>query len=80
MGDIDWKPLPSLLPSPAEFADVGQLMLLVFTQDGVPIWEVRRKAVTDSDDLVLDGRADTFEAATAAAIFEAKAVLGLSGP
>ena len=39
MGDIEWKPLPTLWPSPAEFADVGELMLLVFTQDGVPIWE-----------------------------------------
>jgi hypothetical protein len=43
MGDIEWKPLPTLWPSPAEFADVGELMLLVFTQDGVPIWEVRRE-------------------------------------
>ena len=55
--------------------------MLVFTQDGVPIWEVRRREITDrSDDLVLDGRADTFEAAKAAELFEAKAVLGLSGP
>jgi len=79
MGDIEWKPLPTLWPRPAEFADVGELMLLVFTQDGVPIWEIRRRAVTDRSDLVLDARADTFDAAKAAALFEAKAVLGLSG-
>jgi hypothetical protein len=81
MGDIEWKPLPTLWPSPAEFADVGEFMLLVLRRTGVPIWEVRRRAITDrSDDLVLDGRADTFEAAKAAALFEAKAVLWLSGP
>jgi hypothetical protein len=79
MGDIEWRPLPTLWPSPAEFADVGELMLLVFTQDGVPIWEIGRRAVTDRSDLVLDGRADTFEAAKAAALFEAKAVLEPSG-
>ena len=79
MGDIEWKPLPTLWPSPAEFADVGEFML-VLRRTGVPIWEVRRRAITDrSDDLVLDGRADTFEAAKTAALFEARAVLGLSG-
>lgn len=78
MGDIERKPLPALWPSPAEFADVGDLMLLVFTQDGAPTWQVRRRAAADRpDDLVLDGRADTFEAGKAAAFFEAKAVLGL---
>jgi len=62
MGDIERKPLPTLWPSPAEFADVGELMFLAFTQDGVPIWEVRRRTITDrSDDLIVDGRADTFE-------------------
>jgi len=34
MADIERKALPALWPSPAEFADVGELMLLVFTQNG----------------------------------------------
>jgi hypothetical protein len=44
-------------------------MLLVFTKDNVPTWEIRRKAkkVSDrDDDLVVSGTADTFEAAKAA--------------
>jgi hypothetical protein len=48
--------------------------LLVFTLHGVPTWEVRHKATLSSicrDDLVVDGTADTFEAAKAAALFEA---------
>jgi hypothetical protein len=51
-------------------------MLLVFTEDNVPTWEIRRKAkkVADrDDDLVVSGTADTFEAAKAAALFEATA-------
>ena len=49
-------------------------MLLVFTEDNVPTWEVRRKAKKvdgRDDDLVVGGTADTFEAAKAAALFEA---------
>ena len=80
MADIEWKTLPALWPSPAEFADVGELMLLVFTQNGAPIWEVRRRVMArnNADKLIIDGGADTFEAAKAAALFEAKAILGLS--
>ena len=80
MADIEWKALPALWPSPAEFADVGELMLLVFTQNGAPIWEVRRRvtARNNADNLIIDGGADTFEAAKAAALFEANAILGLS--
>jgi hypothetical protein len=80
MADIEWKALPALWPSPAEFADVGELMLLVFTQNGAPIWEVRRRVMArnNADNLIIDGGADTFEAAKAAALFEAKAILGLS--
>jgi hypothetical protein len=80
MADIEWKALPALWPSPAEFADLGELMLLVFTQDGAPIWEVRRRVMTrnNADNLIIDGGADTLEAAKAAALFEAKAILGLS--
>ena len=80
MADIEWKPLPALWPSPAEFADVGELMLLAFTQNGAPLWEVRRRATArnNADDLIKDGGADTFEAAKAAALFEAEAIVGLS--
>jgi hypothetical protein len=49
-------------------------MLLIFTQDHVPRWEVRRKGekVDGPDgDLIAAGAADTFEAAKAAALFEA---------
>ena len=51
-------------------------MLLVFTEDGVPTWEVRRKAKGGGgcgSDLVVGGTADTFEAAKAAALLEATA-------
>jgi hypothetical protein len=80
MADIEWKALPALWPSPAEFADVGELMLLVFTHNGAPIWEVRRRGIArnNADNLIIDGCADTFEAAKAAALFEANAILGLS--
>jgi hypothetical protein len=49
-------------------------MLLIFTQDHIPRWEVRRKGekVDGLDgDLIVAGAADTFEAAKAAALFEA---------
>ena len=74
MADIEWQPLPALWPSPAIWTDVGDFMLLVFTQDGVPTWEVRRRANLggSSDDLIANGTADTFEAAKAAALFEAR--------
>jgi len=61
-------------PDPAVWTEVRGLTLLVFTQDGVPTWEVRRRADLRSggrNDLVADGTADTFEAAKAAALFEA---------
>jgi hypothetical protein len=75
MADVEWQPLPALWPEPAVWADVGELMLLVFTQDGVPTWEVNRgaKAGSSRDDLIASGTADTFEAAKAAALFEAGA-------
>ena len=74
MANIDWQPLPPLWPSPAVTTDVGGFMLLVFTQENVPTWEVRRKAKKvrgGADDLIISGTADTFEAAKAAALFEA---------
>ena len=51
-------------------------MLLVFTEDNVPTWEIRHKAkkVAGGDDnLVVNGTTDTFEAAKAAALYEATA-------
>ena len=75
MADVEWQPLPSpMWPDPAVWADVGVFTLLVFTHHGVPTWEVRHRATLDNirrDDLVADGTADTFEAAKAAALFEA---------
>ena len=75
MADEEWQPLPALWPSPAVWTDVGDFMLLVFTQDDVPTWEVRRKLKKEdasADDLMICGSADTFEAAKAAALYEAR--------
>ncbi len=74
MANAGWRTLPPLWPSPAVWADVGSFMLLVFTQDNVPRWEVRRKAETvdgGNGDLAASGSADCFDAAKAAALFEA---------
>ena len=73
MADVKWHPLPPLWPQPAVWTDVGELMLLVFMQSGVPTWEVRlrEKPRGDDDDLIASGTADKFEAAKAAALFEA---------
>ena len=75
MTDVEWQKLPDLWPEPAVWTDVGELMLLVFTQDGVPTWEVSRraKAGRSRDDPIANGTADTFEAAKAAALFESRA-------
>jgi hypothetical protein len=77
MSDIEWQPLPSpMWPAPAIWTDAGDFTLLVFTLDGVPTWEVRHRATLGSigrDDLIVEGTADTFEAAKAAALFEARA-------
>jgi len=72
MAHIEWKLLPALWPSPAIYADVGECMLLVFTSEGVPTWEVRRgpKANSSRNDIIASGTADTFEAAKAAALYE----------
>jgi hypothetical protein len=74
MSNIDWQPVPPLWPSPAVSIDVGGFMLLVFTEHNVPTWEVRRKTKKvdgRDDDMVVGGTADTFEAAKAAALYEA---------
>jgi hypothetical protein len=75
MADAEWQPLPPLWPAPAVWTDVGEFMLLVYTQEGVPTWEVSRRAKSGSsrDELIANGTADTFEAAKAAALFEAGA-------
>jgi lipoate-protein ligase B len=64
----------ALWPEPAVWTDVGELMLLVFTQDGVPTWEVNRraKAGRSRDALIASGTADTFEAAKAAALLRSR--------
>jgi hypothetical protein len=74
MADIEWQPLPPLWPAPAVWTDVGEFMLLAYTHDGVPTWEVSRRAKSDSsrDKLIANGTADTFEAAKSAALFEAR--------
>ncbi len=73
--NVDWKPLPAMWTSPAVWTDVGELMLLVFTENSVPTWEVYSKAkeVVGGGSLIISGTADTFEAAKAAALFEAQA-------
>jgi|HubBroStandDraft_4_1064222.scaffolds.fasta_scaffold359697_3 hypothetical protein len=64
-------------PAPL-FGPTGEFMLFVFTQDGVPTWEVRRRVNlgSDGDDLLANGTAFTFEAAKAAALFD----LGAQAP
>ena len=66
---------PAPWPETAVWTDVGELILLMFTQDGVPTREVNRRAKAGSSraDLIASGTADTFEAAKAAALFEARA-------
>jgi hypothetical protein len=57
-----------------KFAAGDRATIHGITLHGVPTWEVRHKATSDSircDDLVANGTADTFEAAKAAALFEA---------
>jgi hypothetical protein len=70
----DWTPLPSLWPEPAASRTIGKYELPVFTQDGVPTWEVRydvRQSPARCCDLIASGTADSFEAAKAAALHEA---------
>ena len=58
----DWTPLPSLWPEPAASRTIGKYELLVFTQDGVPTWEVRydvRQSPARGSDLIVSGTADT---------------------
>ena len=75
MADIDWKPLPTgLWTPPAVFAEVGNLFLQAFTDDGVPTWEISKKTEERGEwKVIAKGTADSFEAAKAAAVFEATA-------
>ncbi len=78
---VQWSPLPSLWPEPAASASVADFELLVFTQDGVPAWEIRRNMTKDQArgfDLVASGTADSFNAAKAAALHEASELLSKS--
>jgi hypothetical protein len=64
MAIVEWTALPTLWPQPA--VSIGSFELLVFTQDGVPTWEVRynpKIAPIQSFDLVTAGTADSFEGA-----------------
>jgi hypothetical protein len=62
------------LDTPAVFADVGNLCLQAFTDDGVPTWEIcKKKGRRGEWDVIAKGTADSFEAAKAAALFEAEA-------
>ena len=72
--NVDWKPLPPMWTSPAVWTDVGDLMLLALMENGVPTWEVHSKAKegVGGESLIKSGTADTFEAAKAAALFEAR--------
>ena len=75
MADIEWKPLPvGLWTPPAVFVEVGDLLLQAFTDDGVPTWEIRKKTEERGEwNIIAKGTADSFEAAKAAAFFEAEA-------
>jgi hypothetical protein len=48
MAGIEWQLLPALWYEPAVWTDVGELTLLVFTQNGVPTWDVSRRAKAGS--------------------------------
>jgi len=75
MADIEWKPLPAgLWTPPAVFVELGNLLLQAFTDDGVPTWEISKKRGKRGEwNIIAKGTADTFEAAKAAALFEAEA-------
>jgi hypothetical protein len=52
----------------------GHLFLQAFTDDGVPTWEISKKTGERGEwNVIAKGTADSFEAAKAAALFEAGA-------
>ena len=56
------------------WTDVGEFMLLVFMEKGVPTWEIHSKTTLgpEGTSTIRAGTADTFEAAKAAALHEAE--------
>jgi hypothetical protein len=69
VADTEWKPLPAgLWTPPAVFMEAGNLLLEAFMEAGVPTWKVREKT---SDPL----KWNSFEAAKAAALYEAETAL-----
>jgi hypothetical protein len=77
VADTEWKPLPAgLWTPPAVFMEAENLLLEAFMEAGVPTWKVREKT---SDPLkwnmIAEGTADSFEAAKAAALYEAGTAL-----
>jgi hypothetical protein len=82
MTENEWKPLPSLWPGPAASRTLGEYDLLVFTEQGVPTWEVRndvRKDPKRNFDLIASGTADSFDAAKAAAVHVASMLMVRKG-
>jgi hypothetical protein len=65
------------LDSPAVFVEAGNLLLEAFTDDGAPTWEISSKKTGERSEwnVIAKGTADSFEAAKAAALFEAEAAL-----
>ena len=62
------------MDTPAVFADVENLCLQAFTDDGVPTWEIcEKKGKRGEWHVIAKGTTDSFEAAKAAALFEAEA-------
>jgi hypothetical protein len=53
---------------------MGNLFLQAFTEDGVPTWEISKETGERGEwKVIAKGTADSFEAAKAAALFEAEA-------
>jgi hypothetical protein len=62
------------LDSPCRLAEVGHLLLQAYTGGGVPTWEFYKKTGEQGAwNIIVKGTADSFEAAKAAAVFEAEA-------
>jgi hypothetical protein len=78
MATNDWIPLPLLWPEPAASRTIGEYELLVFTEEGVPTWEIRydvRQSPPRGSDLTSNGTAVAFDAAKTAALHEASILM-----
>ena len=73
VADTEWKPLPAgLWTLPA----AGNLLLEAFMEAGVPTWKVREKTGDPLKwNMIAEGTADSFDAAKAAALYEAETAL-----